>query len=72
MWKPKDEEIVFSVRATKDFSFSSTKIEWKENDKLLQKAFERGIIFKYADEALELCRKMNYVIDTFKNSENGK
>lgn len=72
MWKPKDEEIVFLIRATKDFSFGLTKLNWKENDRILQKAFERGIIFKYADEALGLCRKMNYVIDNFKNSENGK
>ena len=59
MWKPKDEEIVFSLRATKDFRFTSTKLEWANNDKVLQIAFEQGVIFKYADEALELCRKIN-------------
>ena len=72
MWKPKDEEIVFSLRATKDFRFTSTKLNWANNDKVLQIAFERGVIFKYADEAIELCRKINYLIDNFKNSENGK
>lgn len=72
MWKPKDEEIVFSLRATKDFRFTSTKLNWAKNDKVLQIAFERGVIFKYADEAIELCRKINYLIDNFKNSENGK
>jgi hypothetical protein len=72
MWKPKNGEIVFSVRVTKDFMFATTKLEWTENDKLLQKAFERGIIFRYADEALQLSRRMNYVIDNFKNPENGK
>ena len=72
MWKPKDEEIVFSLRVTKDFRFTSTKLEWENNDKVLQRAFEQGVIFKYADEALELCRKINYLIDNFKNSENEK
>ena len=72
MWKPKDYEIVFSLRATKDFRFTSTKFEWANNDKVLKRAFEQGVIFKYADEALELCRKINYLIDNFKNSENGK
>lgn len=72
MWKPKDEEIVFSLRATKDFRFTSTKLKWANNDKVLQIAFEWGVIFKYADEAIELCRKINYLIDNFKNSENGK
>lgn len=72
MWKPKDDEIVFSLRATKDFRFTQTKLEWESNDKVLQRAFEQGVIFKYADEALELCRKINYLIDNFKNSENEK
>lgn len=72
MWKPKDEEIVFSLRVTKDFRFTSTKLEWENNDKVLQRAFEHGVIFKYADEALELCKKINFMIDNFKNSENEK
>ena len=72
MWKPKDDEFVFSLRVTKDFRFTSTKLEWKNNDKVLQRAFEQGVIFKYADGALELCRKINYLIDNFKNYENGK
>lgn len=72
MWKPKDEEIVFSLRVTKDFRFASTKLEWKNNDKVLQRAFEQGVIFKYADEALELCKKINFMIENFKNSENEK
>lgn len=63
---------VSSSRATKDFRFTSTKLEWANNDKVLQRAFEQGVIFKYAEEALELCRKINYLIDNFKNSENGK
>lgn len=72
MWKPKNEEIVFSLKVTKDFRFTSTKLEWANNDKVLQRALEQGVIFRYADEALELCRKMNYLIDNFKNSENEK
>lgn len=72
MWKPKDEEIVFSLRVTKDFRFTSTKLEWENNDKVLQRAFEQGVIFKYADEALELCKKINFMIENFKNSENEK
>ena len=72
MWKPKDDEIVFSLRVTKDFRFTSTKLEWENNDKVLQRDFEQGVIFKYADEALELCRKINYLIDNFKNSESEK
>nr|DAE06479.1 MAG TPA: GLGF-DOMAIN PROTEIN HOMER HOMOLOGY DOMAIN FOLD, SIGNALING.7A [Siphoviridae sp. ctmP19] len=35
-------------------------------------ANEKGVIFKNADEALELCRKMNDLIDNFKNSGNEK
>lgn len=72
MWKPKNEEIVFSLKVTKDFRFTSTKLEWANNDKVLQIALEQGVIFRYADEALELCRKINYLIDNFKNSENEK
>lgn len=72
MWKPKNEEIVFSLKVTKDFRFTSTKLEWANNDKVLQRALEQGIIFRYADEALELCRKINYLIDNFKNFGNAK
>lgn len=72
MWKPKDGENVFSLEVTKDFRFTHTKLEWGNNDKILQRAFEQGVIFKYADDALELCRKINYLIDNFKNSENEK
>ena len=68
MWK----QIVFSLRVTKDFRVTPTKLEWANNDKVLQIALEHGVIFRYADEALELCRKINYLIDNFKNSENGK
>lgn len=72
MWKPKNEEIVFSLKVTKDFRFTSTKLEWANNDKVLQRALEQGVIFRYADEALELCRKINYLIDNFKNFGNAK
>ena len=72
MWKPKNEEIVFSLKVTKDFRFTSTKLEWTNNDKVLQRALEQGVIFRYADEALELCRKINYLIDNFKNFGNAK
>lgn len=68
MWKPKDGEIVYSLKVTKDFRYTSIKIEWENNDQILQRAFEQGIIFKYENEALALCRKMNYLIDNFKNS----
>ena len=44
MWKPKDDEIVFSLRVPKDFRFTSTKLECANNDKVLQRAFEQGVI----------------------------
>lgn len=72
MWKPKNGEIVFSLKVTKDFRFTSTKLEWANSDKVLQRAFSQGVIFRYAYEALGLCKKLNYLIDNFRKSENGK
>lgn len=71
-WKPKVGEIVFTVKVGHDFTVTATKLPWTDNDKLLAKAFSRGIVFKYADEALACSRKLTSIIEILKDSNYGK
>ena len=71
-WKPKVGEIVFTVKVGHDFTVTATKLPWTDNDKLLAKAFPRGIVFKYADEALACSRKLNSIIEILKDGNYGK
>lgn len=71
-WKPKVGEIVFTVKAGPDFAITATKLVWPDNNKLLTKAFSRGIIFKYADEALVCSQKLNSILEILKDSNYGR
>ncbi len=68
MWEPKSGEEFFTIKANSDFRFAVSKRVWVENDFLLEKAFNRGIIFKHQGDAFELARRLNKLLDNFKRT----